>query len=284
MRLHQWVKNALVFVPLMLGGKVGDAATWQLACVGFLAFGLTASGTYILNDIWDMRFDRDHAIKRLRPIASGAIAIAPAACLAVVCLGLGLALGSWLGREPLLLMLAYVVLTLAYTIWLKRLVIVDVLVIAALFSLRLAFGTAVADVRWSFWIFLLSLCSFLSLALVKRFAELPALSSEPDNKLPGRGYAPADRSLVGRLGGAAAVGAVIVMMMYLISEAFPHEVYKHPYRLWAVPAVLALFFGRVWYAALQGEKIEDPVAFALRDWLCLGSGALLIAVYVSAIM
>lgn len=286
LRVHQWVKNVLIFVPLLLGGKAADVHAWQTAFLGFLAFGLTASATYVINDLRDLPFDRQHAAKKFRPIASGAVSVPAAIVLAVITLGLGLQIAYGLGRTALAAVLAYVGLTLAYTFWLKRQAIIDVVAIAALFSLRLAFGTVLAGVRWSAWLYVFSMCAFVSLALSKRFAELSAKATDTDADadalLPGRGYFVADMPFVRGLGLASATTAVLIMILYLINEAFPHGVYAHPQRLWCVPAILFLFFGRIWLAAERREIVDDPLTFALRDWQCLTYGVLLALTFVSA--
>lgn len=282
LRLHQWVKNALVFAPLVLGGKAQDLNTWETAFIGFVAFGLTASGTYIINDLWDRSHDQRHSSKRNRPIASGAISRATAVGLAIICLVLGSGMGLWLGTTAFAVLMAYMGLTVTYTVWLKRLPIVDVIVIASLFSIRLAFGIVLSDVRWSPWLFVLSMCGFLSLALAKRFAELSTRSAA-DNEIAGRGYIAADAPFVRGLGLASATTAVLIMILYLIDEAFPRAIYQHPQRLWAAPVILFLFFGRIWLSAERGELVEDPVAFALRDRSCLFYALSLFLVFVVAI-
>lgn len=282
MRLHQWVKNALVFVPLMLGGKVADLSAWTHAFYGFVAFGLTASGTYIINDLRDIGSDREHATKRNRPIASGRISRSGAAGLAVVCLTLGLSLGFWLGPAGFAALVAYVILTIGYTIYLKRLPVVDVLAIASLFSLRLAFGIVLSNVKWSPWLFVLSMCSFLSLALAKRFAELLGNSGSRE-PIAGRSYIVADIPFIRGLGLAAATTAILIVILYLIDEAFPHAIYAHPERLWAAPVILFLFFGRIWFAAERGQLVGDPVSFALNDRSCLFYALCLVVAFLAAV-
>jgi 4-hydroxybenzoate polyprenyltransferase len=283
LRLHQWVKNALVFVPLMLGGRALDISVWADASIGFVAFGLTASGTYIVNDLRDRAYDQAHPMKRHRPVANGELSQTAAIVLATTCLLAGLAIGLWIGFDEFTILMIYLTLTVAYTFWLKRLPVVDVFTIATFFSLRLAFGVVLSDVRWSPWLFVLSMCAFLSLALAKRFAELSG--SRTGAALSGRGYVLADLPFIRGLGLAAATTAVLIVILYLIEEAFPHALYDHPQRLWAAPVILFLFFGRIWIAAERGELSEDdPVAFALMDRTCLFYGLCLLLDFVAAVV
>ena len=274
LRLHQWVKNALVFAPLVLGGRSGDTRAWLDALIGFVAFGLTASATYIINDIWDRDHDRTDWVKRTRPVASGSLSIRSGLIVAACTLSLGLAIGYLLGSAAFAILMTYLVVTLAYTLWLKTQPVVDVLIIAGLFTLRLGFGTALAGVRWSPWLFVLSMCTFLSLALAKRFAEV-SRGATKNCPVPGRGYLAGDIPFIRGLGLASATAAVLIMIISMIEEAFPANVYDHPYLLWAVPSLLFLFFSRIWLAAERGLLSGDPVTFALTDRTCLVYAGLL---------
>ncbi len=281
LRLHQWLKNLLVFAPLVLGGKVHDIAVWQKAATGFLAFGLLASGSYIINDIIDRESDRQHWSKRSRPIASGALSVASAGALAFALIAGGLAIGSELGAPSLMVLTAYLLGTLSYSLWLKSHAIIDVVTIAGLFTLRLAFGTVVADVPLSPWLMVLSMSVFLSLALAKRLAELQRTTAD-SKRLAGRGYRASDQHFVRGVGLASASTAVLIMILYLIEDAFPHQVYGHPKFLWAAPILLFLIFTRIWLKAERDELDDDPVIFAIKDPACAFYCALLGAIFVLA--
>ena len=282
LRLHQWIKNVLVFAPLVLGGKASHLDIWRDALIGFTAFGLTASGTYIINDICDREHDRHHALKSSRPIASGALSMSVAVMLSTICILTGLALGYRLELAAFYLLLLYVSLTLAYSLRLRSLPVVDVVTIAGLFTLRLAFGTALAGVRWSPWLLVLSMATFLSLALAKRFAEVSA-SSEGDETIAGRGYMSRDLPFIRSFGVASATAGVLTMVIYLINEAFSRQVYAHPQALWAVPIILLLNFSRIWLTAERGDLTGDPVTFALTDKDCIFYGAMLLVVFFVAL-
>jgi 4-hydroxybenzoate polyprenyltransferase len=282
LRLHQWIKNVLVFAPLVLGGKAGEFVPWRDAAIGFLAFGLAASGTYVVNDILDRSSDRRHWSKRTRPIASGDMSILQGALIAVVAIPAGLALAATLQAPSMALLATYVALTLSYSVSLKSHPIVDVAAIAALFTLRLAFGTALANVPWSPWLMVLSMSAFLSLALAKRFAEILRSTTREGQGLR-RGYRTGDLHFVRSLGLASATTAVLIMILYLIEEAFPHQVYSHPLALWIVPVLLFLFFARIWLKAERNELDDDPVEYALRDPACLCYAAALALMFAVAI-
>ncbi|MEP3106380.1 MAG: UbiA family prenyltransferase [Hyphomicrobiales bacterium] len=265
LRPHQWAKNAIIFVPLILGGKAGDLTAWWQALIGFFALSLTASATYIVNDLWDLPNDRKHWSKRLRSIASGNLSIRGAVLLAVFLLASGFGLVSTSGFEPFVVLLAYLVLTLSYTFVWKRLPIVDVVVLASLFTVRLLLGIVLTDVLLSPWLLVFSMFVFLSLSVAKRHTEVLRLAQHGIERLPGRGYMAADAPLTLSIGLASAHGAVLIMIVYLIEDAFSRDSYASPIYLWAIPLFLFLFLGRIWLVSHRGELHDDPVAFALSD-------------------
>jgi 4-hydroxybenzoate polyprenyltransferase/phosphoserine phosphatase len=282
LRLHQWAKNALVFVPLVMGGKIADATLWFNAVLGFIALGFAASAMYIVNDLWDLPNDRRHRTKCARPLASGDMSIRTGIALAVGCLAAGFGLAAYVGQSELLLLALYVIVTLAYSFHLKRVPILDVLVIAALFTLRLGFGILLVDVKFSPWLLVFSMFVFISLAMAKRHTEVLRLSPG-GNTIPGRGYASADAPLTLGMGLAAMFGAIFILALYLIEDAFPRGVYAAPNLLWIVPPVLFLFLGRVWLLSQRGQMVDDPVAFALRDRISLVLGAVTGAGFAAAL-
>ena len=283
LRLHQWAKNALVFVPLVLGGKALDAGVWITAMAGFVAIGLAASATYIVNDLWDLSSDRRHWSKRFRPLASGDLSIREGVFLAACGLAGGFAVAASMGYRAVIMLALYVAVTLSYSFALKRVPILDVFILAALFTLRFGFGIVLADVRISPWLLVLSMFVFTSLCMAKRHTEVLRLAERGIELMPGRGYRVADTPLILGLGLASMLGAVLIMVLYLIEDAFPRGFYSNPAFLWAVPAILFLFLGRVWLTSQRGELRDDPVAFALQDKLSLLLAAAMIASFAAAI-
>lgn len=274
LRLHQWVKNALIFVPLPLGGAAGDGRAWTSCLLGFLGMGALASGAYVLNDLLDLQEDRLHWSKRRRAFASGLIPIQAGMGLVPLGLFLGLGLG-WLARGPAAagMIGLYLISNLAYSFGLKRAPILDVVLLAGLLTLRLAIGVVCAGVAWSAWLLVFSMFIFSSLSFAKRATELARLKAHGGDHLAGRGYVAADEPLVMAMGVSLASAAVLVMVMYLIQEAFGTDFYREPGFLWALPAVLALWLGRIWLLCGRGQLDDDPVVFAVRDKVSLLLGA-----------
>lgn len=280
-RVHQWAKNGLLFLPMLLAGQVLDPQAW-LACVGaFLAIGLVASGTYIINDLLDLEADRQHWSKRNRPFAAGVIGIPQAVLASTFLLASGLLLAAWAGGFAVASIVAlYCLVTLAYSLHLKRVPILDAVVLAGLFTLRLALGAGATGVALSAWLGVFSMFLFLSLALAKRSTEIArkaASACSASGAAYGRGYLPADASLVASLGVAAAVAAVLVNVLYLVDEAFPTRLYASPQMLWAAPVLIGLWLGRIWLLCGRGQLNDDPVVFAMTDRasLALGGGVVL---------
>ncbi|UFX44931.1 UbiA family prenyltransferase [Bradyrhizobium sp. 41S5] len=270
LRVHQYAKNALVLVPLLTAHKfaLGSAATSLLAVI---AFSLCASGAYILNDILDINADRAHPAKCHRPIASGAIAASQAAGAIALALVAAFAIGLYISVEFGGVLLGYFVLTTSYSLWLKRIAIVDVVVLATLYTVRVIGGAVAISVPMSEWLLAFSLFIFMSLALVKRHVEL---ASQPDGVvLAARGYRLEDKSMVAILAAASGFNAVVIFTLYISSDTV-RALYGHPQLLWVCCPILMYWIGRVMLFAQRGLIDDDPVMFALRDrasWVALGA-------------
>ena len=270
-RLKQWAKNALLFVPLLAAHSLSPQA-WGTVALGFVAFGLCASATYLFNDLLDLPSDRVHRLKRLRPLAAGTITIPTAVLLGVIMLALAFALA--LAASPAFagMLALYTAITLAYSIHLKRLPLVDVMVLAALYTLRIGAGAIAAEVTLSNWLLGISMFLFLSLALVKRCAELEELDDEARGVAPGRGYQARDLVSLRAMGMASGFLSVMVLTLYIDSQS-GREQYAQPEWLWAAAPLLLLWIMRIWLKTGRRElQGEDPLQFALRDrisWLTL---------------
>lgn len=285
LRLHQWAKNGLLFLPLMLAGQLLDPARW-LACVAaFFALGLTASATYLINDLLDLEADRQHWTKRNRAVAAGLITIPQAIAVSAVLLVSGITLAAVGAGLPVIgLLLLYCAVTLSYSLYLKRVPVLDVTVLASLFTLRLVLGAAAAQVRISAWLLVFSMFLFLSLALAKRSTEIgrKGSSAPMEGATHGRGYVAADAALVAGLGASSALAAVHVMVLYLINDAFSDVLYRFPQLLWATPVLIGLWLGRVWLLCGRGILHDDPVVFAVSDKVSLVLGAGVFASFAGA--
>lgn len=274
LRPHQWAKNALVFIPLVLGGAASHPSAVLAATLAFVALSLIASGTYIANDLLDLDDDRRHWSKRNRPLASGALPISHGIGLAIGTLAVGFVLAAFAGAATLMGIAAYFIVTMAYSLQLKRIPIVDVLTLAGLFTLRLVIGTTASAVMLSPWLLTFSMFLFLSLSLAKRHTELARAAG--NGKTPtGRGYVPQDQPMILALGIGALVASILVFVLYLTQEAFVATRLATPKLLWIYPPVLFLLGARIWLLSGRGELDDDPVAFAVKDRASLVAIALL---------
>ncbi len=283
-RLKQWAKNALLFIPL-IAAHATAAQAWGAVALGFVAFGLCASATYLFNDLLDLPSDRVHRIKRLRPLAAGTLSIPAAVLLGAAMLALAFALALAVSTGFAAMLLLYTVITLAYSIHLKRLPLVDVLVLAALYTLRIGAGAIAAQVVPSNWLLAISMFLFLSLALVKRCAELEEICAEEDAKLaPGRGYQPRDLASLRGMGMSSGFLSVMVLTLYIDSQHGRTQ-YAEPEWLWAAAPLLLLWIMRIWLKTGRRELHgEDPLQFALKDYFSWLTVALLVGVGLLAII
>lgn len=264
LRPHQWLKNLLVFVPLLTAHRFLEAQAVADALLAFAAFSLCASGVYVLNDLLDLGADRRHPRKRHRPFAAGRLPLLHglfAGPLLTLC-GLAVALASSPAFAAVLL--GYYVLTLGYSLHLKRIVMLDVVLLAGLYTLRIIGGTVAIGAELSFWLLAFSMFIFLSLALLKRYTELHAVLARGKTRANGRGYAVEDLPLLQSLGAAAGYCAVLVMALY-INSPDSVELYRNPKLLWFICPVLLYWVSRAWVIAHRGTMHDDPIVFAATD-------------------
>lgn len=264
LRVHQWLKNLLVFLPLFTSHRVLEAATTLNCVLAFLAFGLCASGVYLLNDLFDLDADRRHPRKRLRPFAAGTLPLSAGIIAAPLLALAGLALAAWLSLPFAGVLACYYALTLAYSLRLKRIVMLDVIVLAALYTVRIIGGAVVIGGGLSFWLLAFSMFLFLSLAMLKRYTELRALLGSGKSEASGRGYAVDDIALIQSLGGASGYMSVLVLALYINSTA-SEALYRNQQVLWLLCPLLLYWISRVWLIAHRGHMHDDPVVFALVD-------------------
>ena len=282
MRLHQWAKNLLIFVAPILALKTSDPEAFIRCLLGFPLVGLMASGTYILNDLLDLNADRRHHSKNKRPFASGRIKLWQGFVAAPVLIIIGLVGAYLLSPAFLSLMAAYLVITLSYSISLKRIPLFDALLLGVLFTLRLFMGGALAGVAVTQWLIVFSMFLFFSLSLAKRHVEVLKKAEAGDTQVANRGYTARDAPLTLALGLAAATACPIILVLYLIDSAWPSGVYQAPDALWMAPLILSIWLMRVWLLANRAELDDDPVTFAIKDPASLGLGAALAASFLYA--
>lgn len=263
MRPHQWTKNLLVFVPLFVSGAQFDWPGISAATLAFVAFSLTASGIYLLNDLADLAADRKHPRKRRRPFASGALPIQLGLAAAGSAVASGLAL-AWASGIAALIAL-YALLSVSYSIKLKELPLVDVFMLAALYSIRLVAGGEASGHRVSLWLFAFSSFLFLSLALVKRAGELAA-PSESGSRLARRGYHVSDIVILQMFGTSSAVAASVVLTLFIQNEAKELS-YASPGLLWGIVPLVLFWQCRIWLSTARGYMHDDPIVYAAKDWV-----------------
>ena len=270
-RLHQWAKNILIFVPMLLAHHF-HAGAFADAAIAFVSFSLCASSTYIANDLLDIESDRRHPRKRNRPFASGDLSVITGVLISAAFLAGSIAIAALLPIGFLLWLFLYLAVTLSYSLVLKRVVLVDVILLAGLYTVRLLAGAAAARVDISPWLAAFSVFLFLSLAMVKRFSELQNTRARGQAIANGRGYILSDIEQLRSFGTSSAYTAVAVFMFYI----WAHDVstlYRHSTRLWLITPLLIFWVSRVWLLASRGQLDEDPVIFAVTDRLSLLTGA-----------
>ena len=271
LRVHQWMKNLLLFVPLLAAHQITEVGTWLALMLAFFAFSLCASSVYILNDLLDLESDRQHPRKRKRPFASGLVPAWMGVALAPCLFLLSLALSQYVGGRFLPWLLFYFSLTCAYSWGLKRLVLVDCLTLAMLYTLRIVAGAAAASMELSFWLLAFAVFLFLSLAFVKRYAELQVQLLRGKEKTHGRGYLTSDAPLVQMLGIASAYASVLVLALYLNSDVVI-QLYRSPELVWGAVPVMLFWVSWMWMRAHRGEMHDDPLVFAMKDKASLLAG------------
>jgi 4-hydroxybenzoate polyprenyltransferase len=256
-----------------------DMATWMTLMLAFAAFSLCASSVYIANDLLDLESDRQHPRKCKRPFASGVLPAWTGVLLAPLLLVVSLLLASAVGSGFLAWLGFYFLLTCAYSFGLKRLMLVDCLTLAVLYTLRIVAGAAAAGMSLSFWLLAFSIFLFLSLAYVKRYAELQVKMGSGKEKVHGRGYLTSDAPLVQTLGITSGYAAVVVLALYLNSDAVL-QLYNTPEFIWGAVPVMLFWVSWIWMQAHRGEMHDDPLVFAVKDKASLLAGAAFAAVLV----
>lgn len=280
LRVHQWLKNVLIFVPLLASGRFRESHLAFDAAIAFAAFSLFASAVYLINDMVDLQSDRLHATKRRRPFASGALSVAAGLTAVPILVALSIGIALFLPSLFMVSLLAYATITTIYSFVLKRQVIVDVMLLAGLYTMRILAGSAATEIRPSFWLLAFSMFIFLCLAMTKRYSELRQ-AIDQDKVIAGRGYIPSDLPVVLALGSASGLVSVLILAFYTQSLIVP-ELYSAPEWIWLVPPLLLYWVARLWLKAGRGEIDDDPVLFAAKDWQSLTIAALVGVLFILA--
>jgi 4-hydroxybenzoate polyprenyltransferase/phosphoserine phosphatase len=273
-RVYQWVKNLLVFVPALLNHRI-DGGILKNLTITFLGFSFIASGAYITNDLCDLDSDRKHPRKCRRPLAAGEISIARGVAAAVCLLAGGFSVAALAGLPLVACLAAYLAVTFLYSAFVKGKPILDVVTLAMLYTLRVYTGGIVSKAYISPWCFQFSIFLFLSLAFVKRYSELRRLRWQHQDAAPGRNYRLRDLGIVSQAGIGSGLLAGLVLALYLNGGEI-QRLYPHPQMLWAVCPLFIYWIVRVWLVAHRGNMYDDPLVFAFRDRVSYIVGALIL--------
>jgi 4-hydroxybenzoate polyprenyltransferase len=281
LRVHQWAKNLLLVLPALAAHRAPTPALVVPLLLAFLSYSLLASAVYLFNDIQDVEHDRLHPTKRDRPIASGQMGVSTAVAAFIVLAMFAFALAMALPPRFRMVWAAYLVLSAAYSFGLKRIVVLDVMVLGALYTSRVIAGAAAVDVALSRWFLPFTVFFFSSLAILKRMVESQSAAEREEEGLAGRGWSVQDGPVLLGFGAACSVASALVYCLYITSDEVS-GLYDRPDLLWLGLPILLYWLGRVWLLANRGEVHEDPVLFALRDRPSYLVGAALAAVLLAA--
>jgi 4-hydroxybenzoate polyprenyltransferase len=280
LRVHQYAKNGLVFVPVLTAHAFAPSAL-SASTLAFVAFCLCASGAYIINDLVDVAADRQHPTKRNRPLARGSITRAQALGATALLLACAFLVASAVSVQFVLVLAVYLGLTAAYTFWLKRKLLIDIVVLALLYTLRVIGGAVAIDVTPSDWLLAFSILIFTSLALIKRYAELANRHADDAPELSNRDYKLGDLSVVAAMAAAAGFNSVTVFALYVSSDAA--HLYSRPRLLWLVCPILLYWIGRALVLTHRRVMDDDPIVFVLKDKVSLLTIAAIVALMLAAI-
>ncbi|NMG28290.1 UbiA family prenyltransferase [Aromatoleum evansii] len=267
LRVYQWAKNLLIFVPLLTSFSLFDPNAVGLTLAAFFSFSLLASANYVFNDLLDIQSDRMHPSKRHRPFANGRLDPIRGAAVAAGCAWVSMSMAFLVGSGFALAMLGYLFCTNAYSLHLKRYILIDVIVLSLLYTLRIVAGGLAIGVTISHWLLAFSGFIFLSLALIKRCAELLLLDREGKPAPAGRDYRPDDLKILFPVGVCAGLNSVVVFGLY-ITAADTQARYANPGLLWFAAIGLTYWITRLWIKTSRGEMHDDPLVFAVRDFGC----------------
>ena len=263
-RVYQWVKNLLVFLPLMLSHQIFDWDLLSSSILAFMSFCFCSSSAYLVNDLMDLEADRKHPEKCRRPFASGELSLFYGIIGAPILLVLGLTLSASLSLKLCALLATYYLLTLCYSFFLKSLLLIDVVVLSVLYFIRIGAGSVSTSIKLSAWMAVFSVFLFFTLALVKRISELKILEQQNQDKTPGRSYLVSDLNYLVNMGISSGYIAVLVLALYINSNHV-NTLYQSPNLLWPICVMLLYWISYLWMQVQRGKMCSDPIIFTLRD-------------------
>ena len=263
-RIHQWLKNLLLFVPMLAAFIFFDLNNLSLIILAFFALSFVASATYICNDLLDLENDRNHYIKKLRPFASGQLSISTGFIVALILVTVGIYFAYIISNAFLIIVLSYLILANLYSYSLKKIPLIDIISLSILYILRIIAGSVALEINTSSWLLVFSFFIFFSLALVKRCTELISLKMHGGEFINGRGYKVSDIRILCPLGVSAGLIAILVLTLF-INDQTTQNGYKTPNLLWINVIILTYWISRIWFKTLRGEMHSDPVIFTIAD-------------------
>ena len=280
-RIHQYLKNILLFIPLVAAHQISQIGSLSLLFLAFTSFSFCASSVYITNDLIDLENDRQHPRKRNRAFAAGLIPIKYGITLALISFLTSLILASLIGTQFITWLFAYFIIAISYSIIIKKIVLLDCFTLALLYTLRIIAGASVTSIVLSTWLLAFSIFLFLSLAFVKRYTELKGQILQGKTRAAGRGYQVDDLSIIQTLGIVAGYAATLVLALYLNSETVV-SLYANPQLIWMAVPLMVFWVSWMWLKAHRGEMHDDPIEFVIQDKTSLAIGSLLIAIFIVA--
>jgi 4-hydroxybenzoate polyprenyltransferase len=279
LRPHQWLKNVLVFLPIITANALRDGRAWVAAAAMFIAFCATASAVYIVNDVTDLATDRRHPRKRKRPFASGDLPLTVGLAVAPVLLLSGIALSLAVGTAHVIVF--YAACSLAYSIKLKELPLVDIFTLALLYTLRLFGGAEASSYRLSPWLLVFSIFLFLGLATIKRVGELLDLKRQEGRRTDRRGYQTEDIAILQAMGVGASFVSVTVLALFVQADSVAAR-YTHPELLWVIVPLVLFWQCRLWLSTARGYMPDDPIVNAAQDWVSRLIAATVLVIFLLA--
>lgn len=261
-RVHQWAKNLLIFVPLVMSHTYQKLANVENALLAFFALSFCASATYIFNDILDVENDRKHRTKKFRPLASGIIPLPNALCVMFVLFTCAISISLNVSLALLVMLFVYSVITLSYSFIFKRIIILDILILALLYMFRIYFGAVAISDEISFWLVSFSIFIFFSLGALKRYVEVSANKDEPTKIIGGRGYTSYDAEFISMIGIGAGMMSVLTYIMYI--DAGANALYESPVWLMFGCLPILYFISKIWLMAKRSKVHDDPVVYAIK--------------------
>lgn len=279
-RLHHWVKNFLIFIPFLAAHQIATFDIFKKLLLGFISISLCASSIYIINDLFDLKNDKKNTIKKFRPLASGNISILNALLIATILIIISFFLAyKFLESNFLLFLTIYFLLSFFYSLFLKKFILIDCIILAIFYTLRIFAGGEIIDIKLSFWLITFSIFFFMSLAFVKRYSEISLINNK--KKVDGRGYFGSDKLLIKILGINSGYLSVLILALYLNSEIII-KLYKTPEWMWGSLILVLFWINWIWLKAHRNEINYDPVIFALKDKISILIIMLLFTIFILA--